>query len=181
MDYNPLLQTQILKRQTRVFYIIHCFWNKVKCFLHFLKSRHLLSLSLFHKANVFHFLVTVFLIVSFKHVSHNLFPIFSQHYNYYCLIILALPHPLLSESDFKLCSLSETSLSIGQDFLYSRIYLFNISPELTVFKKKLQIYSGSVSLLLLKQKVLVGMWGSLKYPWRLRRLTTCSPVGSIWR
>lgn len=67
--------------------------------LHFLKSRHLLSLSLFHKANIFHFLVTVFLVISFKHVSHNLFPIFSQHYNYYCLIILALPHPLLFESN----------------------------------------------------------------------------------
>lgn len=104
--------------------------------LHFLKSRHLLSLSLFHRANGFHFLVTVFLVVSFKHVSHNLFPIFSQHYNDYCLIILALPHPLLSESDFMLCSLSEPSLPTVQDFLYSRIYLFNISPELTVLKKK---------------------------------------------
>lgn len=101
--------------------------------LHFLQSHHLLSLSLFYEAIVYHFLITVFLVVSFKHVSHNLFPIFSQHYNYYCEIILALPHPLLSENDFILCSLSEPSLPIVQDFLYSRIYLFNIFPELTVF------------------------------------------------
>lgn len=59
--------------------------------LPFPKSCHRLGLSLGHRATVFHFPVTVSQVASFKHVSHNSFPVFSQHSNYCCVIILALP------------------------------------------------------------------------------------------
>lgn len=94
-------------------------------------------------------------------------------------------YPLLSESDFMSCSLSEPSLPLVQYFLYSR-YLLSISPEMIVCKlkkkiKKLQIYTRSVALLLKNMVLGKCVWGSLKYPYRPVCLNTWSPVGSICR